>query len=144
MVWKVSHCFCINPLCNVWKRDRESTQRRWAELSACGARAGGPSAAGPVTLEQLGQGGLCPLCGTRAASKVLGGLGHRGEGSQKGWRGPGGFASPGWSLANSSLAASWRLFCTTCSLQPGLRKPCRVDFGPGFGHPWGQSFHRDQ
>lgn len=37
MVWKVSHCFCINPLCNIWKRDRESTQRRWADFYACGS-----------------------------------------------------------------------------------------------------------
>lgn len=146
MVWKVSHCFCINPLCNVWKRDRESTQRRWAELSACGWS--------PCRWPQRCWPRSCSSNWGRVACAHSAGLGLPQKGLvgsvtgvrevKKGWRGPGGFASSGWALANSSLVASLQLFCATCSLQPGLGELCREDFGPGFGHPWGQSSHKDQ
>lgn len=149
MVWKVSHCFCINPLCNIWKRDRESTQRRWADFYACGTPM--PPGLSRSTIQD----------GLACADSVGPGLPPKSsvvlvdwvEGSQRGWRGSGGFASSSWSLTNS---------CSLIVMFLPHLFPFRTRSGRGgrfqawdgqylwgccsseFGHQDGQSSHRDQ
>lgn len=81
MVWKVSRCSCTNPLCNIWKRDRESTQRCWADLYACrspmpscSALLGGMACACSVGLRHLQSPWLSQPIGLGQIKGVGGGL----------------------------------------------------------------------
>lgn len=151
MVWKVSHCFCINPLCNIWKRDRESTQRCWADFYACRSpMQPGLSRStvrrGMACARSVGP-GLPPKSSVVSVDWV--------EGSQRGWKGSGDFASLRLVLGqlfSCSLIVTFLPHLFPLGTWSGRSGRFQAWDGwylwgrcsSGFGHRAGQSSHRDQ